>query len=147
MSAMKKDSGPGKTPILPAWNIIIMQEKAGGIRMSFVTIRARDIFRYLKNGRGLLVDLRQQEKYCAGHIPGAVNIPYEELQDRMQEIKQQLAEHSAGRMQSPAIVYCDRGNTSLLAARDLYRAGISVLNVYGGFFYYRGPVVKGCSPN
>lgn len=115
--------------------------------MYFETIRARDIFRYMGNGRGLLLDLRQQEKYCAGHIPGAVNVPYEELQDRMQEVRQMLTEHSVGRMQPLVIVYCDRGNTSLLAARDLYRAGISVLNVYGGFFSYRGPVEKGCLPN
>ncbi len=115
--------------------------------MYFETIRARDIFRYLGNGRGLLVDLRQNEKYCAGHIPGAINIPYEELQDRIQEIKKMLVGQPTGRMQPPVILYCDRGNTSLLAGRDLYRAGISVLNVYGGFFYYRGPVVKGSAPN
>lgn len=111
--------------------------------MYFETIRANDIFRYNMNGGGLLVDLRQKEKYNAGHIPGAINIPYEELQDRMQEVRQMLEKRSSGRALPPVIVYCDRGNTSLLAARDFYRAGISVFNVYGGFAHYRGPMAKG----
>ena len=112
--------------------------------MYFETIRGEDIFRYR---RSLLLDLREKEKYCAGHIPGAVNIPYEELHHRLQEVRSMATGRSGSRVLLPVVVYCDRGNTSLLASRDFTKAGIPVINVYGGFLKYHGPVVKGCRAN
>ena len=47
--------------------------------MSFVNIRPENIFRHRGNGHGLLIDLRERSEYVEGHIPGAVCIPYEEL--------------------------------------------------------------------
>ena len=59
--------------------------------------------------------MRQNEKYCAGHIPGAINIPYEELQDRVQEIKKMLAGQPAGRKESvSAINYVRAGKIPAL---------------------------------
>lgn len=108
--------------------------------MCFISIRPEDIFRYRGSGKGILVDVREQDEYRRGHIPGAVNIPYEELQDRIQEIRE-LA-HAGTASAVPVIFYCERGNTSLLAARDLDREGFLVKNVYGGLQGYHGPLVR-----
>lgn len=37
-------------------------------------------------GRALVLDVRPAEEYAAGHVPGAVSIPLEELADRLAEI-------------------------------------------------------------
>lgn len=110
--------------------------------MCFRSIRPEDIFRYRGSGKCILVDVREQEEYLRGHIPGAVNVPYEELQDRIQEMRELTRFGTTSEV--PVIFYCERGNTSLLAARDLYKAGFSVINVHGGLVNYKGPLVR-CS--
>ncbi len=108
--------------------------------MRFETIRADDIFRYRGHKKGSLIDVRTKEEYLRGHIPGAVNIPYDEMKKRMGEIRQLATDGESGERKE-LILYCDRGNTSLLAARDLYRLGFAVKNVHGGLKDYHGPLV------
>ena len=110
--------------------------------MSFVNIRPENIFRHRGNGHGLLIDLRERSEYVEGHIPGAVCIPYEELNKNIPQLRKWKEENLKRFGQAAVIVYCDRGNTSLRAARDLYNQGFYVKNVYGGISAYRGPRVS-----
>lgn len=110
--------------------------------MYFENIRPTDIFRQCGNGSGLLLDLRHREEYNKGHIPGAVCIPYEELKQNIQGLRNWAALCQKRYGRAEIIVYCDRGNTSLRAARDLYNQGFYVKNVYGGISAYPGPRVK-----
>ena len=109
--------------------------------MYFENIRPDDIFRHRMNGRGILIDLRAEEDYAVGHIPGAINIPYAQLQQNISELRKMVVQSSQRNGSAVIIVYCDRGNTSLRASKDLYRAGFRVKNVYGGMAKYRGPIV------
>lgn len=109
--------------------------------MRLETIRADDIFRYQGNRKGSLIDVRTKEEYMRGHIPGAVNIPYDEIRKRIGEIRQLAVDGKSGERKE-LILYCDRGNISLLAARDLYRLGFSVKNMHGGLKDYHGPLVN-----
>lgn len=97
--------------------------------MAFETIRSCDAARYAGKEGCILIDLRSEEEYRAGHIPGAVNIPYEELAEQKEHIRKYLL-----------FLYCDRGNTSLLAARDLDQEGFRVVNIGGGILRYRGRI-------
>ncbi|MFC1572136.1 ArsR/SmtB family transcription factor [Candidatus Eisenbacteria bacterium] len=45
-----------------------------------------ELHRRLKKGNVVLLDVRPPVEFEAGHIPGAVSIPYEELKDRVDEI-------------------------------------------------------------
>ena len=110
--------------------------------MQFENIRPGDIFRHCGTGSGLLLDLRNREEYIAGHIPGAVCIPYEELRQSIPSLRNWETRCKRRYGRATIIVYCDRGNTSLRAARDLYSQGFQVKNVYGGISAYRGPKVK-----
>lgn len=109
--------------------------------MCFVSIRPEDIFRHRGSGKGVLIDVRDNEEYVRSHIPGAINIPYGEIQNRMSQIRE-LTRSRTGGGSVFLILYCERGNTSLLAARDLSRAGFAVKNVYGGIHGYHGPLVS-----
>jgi rhodanese-related sulfurtransferase len=100
--------------------------------MGFETIRAKDIVNYIGQMNVLIVDLRAPSDYRKGHIPTAVNIPYKEFDHR----KKQLSRDKV------LILYCDRGNLSMLAARDLEKEGYQVKSIYGGMSAYRGNVVR-----
>lgn len=110
--------------------------------MFFENIRPESIFRSKGNGNGLLIDLRSREEYAREHIPGAVCIPYEELKGNMERLKNWTMQNNRRAGDSYLILYCDRGNTSIRAARDLYNRGFHVKNVYGGISAYKGPRTK-----
>ena len=99
--------------------------------MSFDTIPARNIAKYSDSSKYMLIDVRNRDEYVRGHIPGAVNMPYENFDRMRKKLSRKMV----------YIFYCDRGATSLLAARRLYRDGYDVLSVIGGMHAYTGPLV------
>ena len=98
------------------------------------TMSMKELEMWIQAGRPMvLVDLRSRQEYEAGHLQGAVNIPYEELETRLEEIPRQL----------PCVLYCSRGSQSLLACSRLNRLGRNAVNVYGGLAAYRGTHLLG----
>ncbi|MBS6194730.1 MAG: rhodanese-like domain-containing protein [Clostridiales bacterium] len=73
-----------------------------------------------------LVDVRTEEEYRISHIRHAINLPYEE------DMKWNLPRGKE------VVVYCERGSTSMVAARDLKRQGYRAVSVAGGILEYRG---------
>ncbi len=110
--------------------------------MSFENIRPEDIFRQRGNGSGILIDLRDRAEYEREHIPGAICIPYEELKANIAGLRNMVMQCNRRYNRAVLILYCDRGNTSLRASRDLCNQGFHVKNVYGGISAYKGPRVK-----
>lgn len=52
----------------------------------------------------IILDVRTKEEFDAGHIEGAIQIPVEELKNRVSEIEEYKDE--------PLLVYCRSGNRS-----------------------------------
>jgi NADPH-dependent 2,4-dienoyl-CoA reductase/sulfur reductase-like enzyme/rhodanese-related sulfurtransferase len=77
--------------------------------------------------RPYILDVRTPAEFAQGQIPDAVNIPVDELRDRLGEIprNQELA------------VYCQVGQRGYLATRFLLQAGFRAANVGGGYKTYR----------
>lgn len=69
-----------------------------------------------------LVDVRTAGEYAAGAIPGALNIPVDELRDRLAEIPG-----------GPLVVHCQVGQRGHTAARILAQYGRDVVNLDGGY--------------
>jgi rhodanese-related sulfurtransferase/DNA-binding MarR family transcriptional regulator len=86
---------------------------------------ARDeLARRLRDGRVLVLDVRPEAEYAAGHIPGAVNVPHDQLAAR-------LAELPAG---AEIVAYC-RGRYCVFApaaVRLLRRHGFTAHPLDGG---------------
>ena len=101
--------------------------------MNFETIGAKDIDNYIGRDNVQIIDLREPEEYREGHIPTAINIPYREFENKMSQLS----------LSGQFILYCDRGNLSLLLARDLSKDGYQMKTIYGGMRAYRGKVVRG----
>jgi phage shock protein E len=68
-----------------------------------------------------VVDVRTPEEFAGGHYPGAVNIPLDELTQRIIELKE---------MKKPIIMYCKSGGRSGVAISILRQNGIA--NVING---------------
>ncbi len=73
-----------------------------------------------------MVDVRSPVEFANGHIPGAVNIPVDELRDRASEIPPA----------QPVVTYCQVGQRGYLATRILAQQGFQVANLSGGFTSY-----------
>jgi molybdopterin/thiamine biosynthesis adenylyltransferase/rhodanese-related sulfurtransferase len=85
--------------------------------------RAREL---VEAGEPLVVDVREQDEWDEGHIPGAVHIPRGHLESRI--------ERAAPDATRPIIVYCSAGNRSAFAAKTLGELGYQdVVSLSGGF--------------
>ncbi len=74
----------------------------------------------------LLLDVRTPQEYAAGQIPGAVNVPLDELRSRLRELPHER----------DIAVYCQVGQRAYLATCILKQAGFRVANIGGGFKRY-----------
>jgi len=79
-----------------------------------------------------LIDLRSRSAYEYSHLRGAVNIPFDELEEM-------LCEGQFWPCQDvPLVLYCARGSQSMLACNHLSARGYPVVNTAGGMAAYRG---------
>ena len=79
-----------------------------------------------RDGSVTLLDTRTTGEYRRGHIEGFVNIPVDELRERLGEL-------SPGK---PVYVICQSGLRSYIACRILAGHGFECYNFSGGFRYY-----------
>ncbi len=73
----------------------------------------------LKKRNGTVVDVRTREEYMSGSVPKSVNIPLQEIDQRMQELK---------KLPQPLVLCCASGNRSGMAAQILTHQGIKAYN-------------------
>ena len=79
-----------------------------------------------RDGSVILLDTRTAWEYSSGHIEGFVNIPVDELRERLDEIE-------PGK---PVYVICQSGLRSYIATRILEGHGYEAYNFAGGFRFY-----------
>ena len=67
--------------------------------------------------------MRTPQEYAGGHLPGAVNIPADELRQRLGELPRE------GRI----LAYCQVGQRGYIATRILLQSGYQAANLGGGY--------------
>lgn len=100
-------------------------------------LSVHDVTRLLNAGEALLVDIRDAKEYQSGHINLAINIPFSQLNTRLDEL-----ESSRERI---VIVVDKLGQQAASAGRTLRRAGFKVQRLRGGMAEWQGqslPVVS-----
>ena len=85
-----------------------------------------DIEKLPRDGSVILLDTRTKKEYAGGHIDGYINIPVDELRERIREIE-------TGK---PVYVICQSGLRSYIATRILTGYGFECYNFSGGFRFY-----------
>ena len=91
---------------------------SGLVSASDDEISARELL--ARSGEGLVVlDVRTPAEYQAGHVPGAINIPHDELASRIAELDRHRGDE--------IVLYCQRGGRAGKARDVLADAGFSEL--------------------
>ena len=79
-----------------------------------------------RDGSVTLLDTRTVKEYARGHVDGFVNIPVDELRERLDELDKA----------KPVYVICQSGLRSYIACRILAGNGYNCYNFSGGFRFY-----------
>lgn len=95
--------------------------------MEVETISPREIDAYLFREGYTVIDIREPREFRKLHLKGAICIPYEQLEKRVGLLKKQIL-----------VLYCQRGGSSLAAARSLSEKGYRVKSMIGGIEAYKG---------
>ena len=82
----------------------------------------------------VLLDVRTQEEFNNGHIPGALLLPYDEID---QKAVQLLPEK-----EKEIIIYCRSGRRSAIAKDSLEALGYTNVKDFGGMNRWQGKVEK-----
>ncbi|MBN2795305.1 MAG: rhodanese-like domain-containing protein [Clostridia bacterium] len=86
----------------------------------YQTITPEDAYERLQNEEILLLDVRTEEEYIVGSIPGSVLLPLDAIEDEMETLYPNK--------DAEIFVYCRSGNRSKTAANLLLELGYK--NVY-----------------
>ena len=101
------------------------QDKENDQGAVYVNITAEEAKQIMDSEEGyIILDVRTQEEYDQGHIPGAVQISHEEIAEKAEEVltdKDQLI-----------LVYCRSGRRSKLAEEALVELGYTNIKEFGG---------------
>ena len=102
---------------------IIVAEK--GEKVMYEQITAEDAKKIMDSGEEhIILDTREQDEFDEGHIPGAILIPYTEIENKAEEMisyKDKLI-----------LVYCRSGRRSKIAAESLSKLGYTNVKEFGG---------------
>lgn len=95
-----------------------------------------EIDRYMNNNKYIVLDVRDEYEYDRYHINSAVNVPFNKYfnQDAFTG-KAELENILTGKI---PILYCERGGSSMMAAKILSSWGIPCINIIGGIVNYKG---------
>ncbi|MEI6458609.1 MAG: rhodanese-like domain-containing protein [Pseudomonadota bacterium] len=116
-------------PLTLAAAIVVLVLETRARTANFASIGPMETVRLLNSG-GLLIDIRAQEAFAAGHIPNARNLPGSAIVEGAKAIERFK--------DKPVIAYCDTGMTAGAAARHLGRLGFNkAYNLRGGLAAWR----------
>lgn len=103
---------------------------------SYEKISMSEGIRRMESDEGyILLDVRRADEFEAGHIPGAVNLPNEEIGS--EDIP------SLPDKEQTIYIYCRSGNRSKQAADKLLALGYTNLIEFGGIIDYTGELEYG----
>ena len=78
-----------------------------------------NIEQLIKENKGTIVDVRMPFEFMGGHVNGSINIPLQEITEKMDELRS---------LESPLILCCASCNSSGQAHRYLLSQGIDCVN-------------------
>lgn len=106
-----------------------------GEKAMYEQITAEDAKKIMDSGeQHIILDTREQDEFDEGHIPGAILIPYIEIENKAEEMlpdKDKLI-----------LVYCRSGRRSKIAAESLAKLGYTNVKEFGGIIDWTYEIEK-----
>ena len=91
----------------------------------YVNITAEEAKEIMDTQQGyVILDVRTQEEYDQGHIPGAIVISHEEIEEKAESVLQDKSQL--------ILVSCRSGRRSKIAAEALVKLGYTNIKEFGG---------------
>lgn len=111
-------------------------EQEDAMQAEYHKISAEDAKKRMDSGDDIIIlDVRTQDEYEAGHIPGAILLPNETIgtgkPDKLPDTEQEI------------LVYCRSGSRSAQAAKKLVEAGYTQIYDFGGIIDWPYDTVNG----
>src|SRR3989338_9017655 len=106
----------------PLRQLLVMFALLPALALAAPTDLSRDQLkaRQAKGQPTLLVDVRSAEERLAGHVPGAINLPHDQIAARAAELGRHKTDGSL-------VLYCRSGRRTALAAAALEAQGFTGL--------------------
>ena len=98
--------------------------------VSITMEEAKNVFE--TKGDYIILDVRREDEFAEGHIPGAINVPNEGIQDTEPS---ELPDKN-----QTIYVYCRSGNRSKQAASKLVAMGYTNIIEFGGIMDWTGDI-------
>ena len=112
---------------------IIVSEK--GEKAMYEQITAEEAKKIMDSGEEhIILDTREQDEFDEGHIPGAILIPYTEIENK--------AEAMLPDKDKLILVYCRSGRRSKIAAESLSKLGYTNIKEFGGIIVWTYEIEK-----
>ncbi|MDR0251523.1 MAG: rhodanese-like domain-containing protein [Burkholderiales bacterium] len=120
--------------LIKNWFLVIIFVGSGALLFLWPQIQNRfspstgvstlEATKLINAGSIVVIDVRDPAAYADGHLGKAVNIPLAELRGKLYELRKKSPKN--------ILVYCDRGQKSLSAAKILAEMNTPIHNLKGG---------------
>ncbi|MDR0769963.1 MAG: rhodanese-like domain-containing protein [Burkholderiales bacterium] len=120
--------------LIKNWALVIVFVASGAMLFLWPQIQNRfspatgvttlEATRLINAGGIIVLDVRDAASYAAGHLGKAINIPLAEIRGKLPDLRKKPMKN--------ILVYCDRGQKSLSAAKILAELGKTIHNLKGG---------------
>ena len=78
-----------------------------------------------EKAKGVWIDVRSAEEFKEGHLQGALNIPHDQIVDRIKSVSPDK--------NAPVNLYCRSGRRAEAALTELKKAGYTNVTNHGGY--------------
>jgi rhodanese-related sulfurtransferase len=117
--AVAGDGAAAATPAAPASSTAASTVAAtSSVQVPLVTQDALLARQAKKDPQLFVLDVRTPQEYAEGHVPGAVNVPHDQVASRLAEVPKD----------KDVVIYCRSGRRAALAAEVLEAQGYSRLS-------------------
>ena len=115
-------------------SLTISKEVKNGKEAEYKKITSDEAKKMIETQKVIVVDVRTLEEYTEGHIPNAISVPLETIENE--------AEVKLKNKDDLILVYCRSGRRSREAALKLIEKGYTNVIDFGGIKDWNGEVVK-----
>lgn len=112
-------------PILLTFLLLLTGCGANGSDSTYQQITQEEAKEMMDNEEVIILDVREQDEYDSGHIPGAILLP-------VGTIDEDTAAEAIPEKDSTVLVYCRSGNRSKTASSTLAELGYTNVYEFGG---------------
>ena len=115
-------------------DLVMSKEGKTGKKAEYKKITSDEAKKMMETQKAIVVDVRTLEEYNEGHIPNAISVPLETIENE--------AEAKLKNKDALILVYCRSGRRSREAALKLIEKGYTNVIDFGGIQDWNGEVVK-----